>query len=214
MGWLDNEGLALLLVELVLQVVRVLGQNPGAGEEVEVLLEALLHAPQVLGQVVLAGEDPDVGRRVDALEGPQFRNAFGLHGHVAPEKVPVAILVVAEFEVHAAADALDDIVAAVGGAKDQLLGRPLFLLLDCLLLFGEQVALPLWLRRVSLVVVAEVLGELELLLGERLRVEVARGVHCAHGRIGVGAECVADAVDALLRGEVVCGSKRLGELLC
>ena len=72
-------------------------------------------------EVVFPGELGDVGTRVNSLVGSEFVNFFGRHCHIRPVDIPISILVRVASHVHSPGYFLNDIVATISGAEDQLL---------------------------------------------------------------------------------------------
>ena len=130
---LDDKGLRLLLVELVLEVVCVGWQHPRSGNEVEFIFEGLCHAGEVAGKIVFSGEGLHPWLRVDTLVRSKLADLLGLDSHIGPKQVPVRRIILVQLEVHLADYALYHVVAARVRAQDQLLIR---LLLRCGLGWG------------------------------------------------------------------------------
>jgi len=114
---LHDESLALFFVELVLEVVRILGQQPGFWEKRVLFFVDLHHSSQVLREVIFPSKYLNIRSCVNPLEGSNFADAITLNGDVAPVYVPVSILILYKLHVHLAGNAFYHIVSARLNAK-------------------------------------------------------------------------------------------------
>ena len=95
MHWFDYKGLViLLLIELLAEVVHLLGQDPGLREEVVLTRENFGHAHQIPREVILAGQLIHPWVMVNALMRLKLGKLFrGSTAHITPVNVPITIFI-------------------------------------------------------------------------------------------------------------------------